>query len=670
MKVINRFESILNNGDEEVCFVCKKPFTLFHKRHICKRCGQSLHLKCCEQQKVMIPVPNNSPAPETICPPCFIALDAIRRPLQDDIVAMHLSTRTTGFIYRGPLLDVNEIIFASPDRSEWVRSTVCLLPPIQSSPTYIKGSHTCIARSLPIIQPPFSLISDKRRHTMISSILSFKHPCICELKKFEYLPERNSLMSIRQSHVRGSLKDMIYGIPLSQRFVQKRSYGLTKGLPISPAGVARYGRHILEGLCYFKFFGFPYPYLHAGNVLVTEHGCVLTDFENVVPGIPPAMAESLASVQDPSLWEIISFGLLLFEMATGKKPAQKLGSPLSEAPEYVRATLKSIFPDGVVGGKGCGRKPETTLEKLALGPLFGPVKSEALDAIQKKGNVFAGPIEKSVATYFRKLTPALEGIIKMKGITTTNNNSGVIIGSEVNWCSDDTQKKKKKIVEFQKKKYHKSSGRVKEAPEPSLLSDVIKRKDDVKKEVEIDKLENDDDDGDDGEIDNIENVNDKKKKKDSIDDLSISSDSDSSDSGSDSGDLSDDFKDIVVSSSSDSDLDFLDDKKSKKKKKNNKNDKNKKSTTSSEKKKKKKKKVEKDSSDDDESSDDSDKKEKKVKKKGDKDKDDEAQRFIEAYGFKETLDDDSFDIFDEYEEPKEEEVDAKVAKREPRRVKI
>ena len=620
-------DSQLLDGNDEICFVCRKPFTLLKRRHICRRCGRPLHLKCCELEQVKLPNPYSSPTLASVCPPCFTALGAIRRPLKDDIVAMHLSTRTTGYAYRGALLDTNEVAFASSDKTEWIRSTVCLIPPVDSP---MKGSRTCVARTLPIINPPFALSSDKRRSTMISSILAFKHPCIGNLKLFEYLPERNSFMSVRQSYVRGSLKDMIYAVPLMKRFAQKRSYGLSRGRPLSPAGVARYGRHILEGLCYFKFFGFPYPYLHAGNVLLTKQGCVLADFENVIPGIPPATAASLANVRDPSLWEIVSFGLLLFEMATGRKPAKRLGSPISEAPEYVRETLKSIFPDGVVGGKST-RKPETTLEKLALGPLFGSVKSDLLDSIHKKENVFAGPIEKSVAVYFRKLTPALEEIIKAKCASESPEKG----------ASEEKTKKKKAIKK--EKKYHKSSGRVKEAPEPSKLSDIIKGKSTKGKEEEeeecIEKKEEEVKSGSEKEEDKKigekdDNVEKKKKKKENKEkkkgEDKKSSDSDS-DSDSDSLGLSDgDDKDGTGLSDSDSDIDIFGDEKKEKR----------------------------------------EKKEKKEKKEIDKDE--EARKFIEAYGFEQEEDDGSFDLFNEYEEPKEEEEEdqTKVVKREPRRVKI
>lgn len=455
---------------------------------------------------------------------------------------------------------------------------------------------------------------------MVKSILAFKHPCIGKLQRFEYLPERNSFMSIRQSYVKGSLKDMIYGVPLMRRFVQKRSYGLSHGRPISPSGVARYGRHILEGLCYFKFFGFPYPYLHAGNVLICGQGCVLTDFENVVPGIPPATSAALAAVQDTECWEIVSFGLLLFEMATGRKPAQKLGSPVSEAPEYVRSTLKSIFPDGIVGGKSV-RRPETTLEQLALGSLFGDVKSDLLDSIRKKENVFAGPIEKSVAIYFRKLRPALDAIIREKS------------GSEPIEKVTAVEKQKKRVIEHQKRKYHKSSGRVKEAPEPLSLSDVIKNKkpvkedDEDKKGKESKKLKDKEgEEGKEGEEVEIKKKSDKKKKKEKKEkkekDDKDKSDDDISSLSSDSDDDGDDFKDIVISSESEN-----------------------------------------------ESENDDKKKKRGVDKE--KEKDDEAQKFIEAYGCEEDTNDDSFDIFNEYEEPKEEEIEAKPKKvMEPKRVKI
>ena len=400
-------------------------------------------------------------------------------------------------------------------------------------------------------------------------------------------------MAVRSSHVLGSLKDMIYRVPLEQRFSQKRSLGLrASGLPLSPAGVARYGRHILEGLCYFKFFGFPYPYLHAGNVLITGGGasCVLTDFENAVPGTPPAYAAQLATAQDASQWEVMSFGLLLFEMATGRPPALPSGSLVSEAPEYVQHTLRLIFPDGVVGGCGkCIAPPATTLEKLALGELFGKVSSPALDAIQKKDAVFAGPIEKSVATYFRKLRPALARLVD----ACARGNAPVAAQAV------DIENRKKVVAAAQKKRFHKSSGKPHEAPKPSSLSDVISGNNSAQKiKQQVEKEEDGDDDDEDDD--------DTKVEKSNVVVVGLGSDEEEE-------------SDVDKSSSDESENESgeIDEEKKDKKK--------------SEKEKKKKK-----------------------SKKDDKDND-EAQKFIEAYGGEEDKDDDSFDIFNEYEEPANEE---------------
>eukprot|EP00899_Mesostigma_viride_P005065 jgi/Mesvir1/1455/Mv14441-RA.2 len=91
------------------------------------------------------------------------------------------------------------------------------------------------------------------------------------------------------------------------------------GLPVNLT--ALYGRQILEGLVFLKRLGFPYHNLHAGNVVLDDGVCRLTDYENSLLGLSsrlqPFVQEHARIIRMPCEADVVCFGHLLFEMEMG-----------------------------------------------------------------------------------------------------------------------------------------------------------------------------------------------------------------------------------------------------------------------------------------------------------------------------------------------------------------
>jgi len=102
-------------------------------------------------------------------------------------------------------------------------------------------------------------------------------------------------------------------------------------------------------LDYLKSQKIPYISLSAGNVLVDNGVCRLTDYENAFIDLQPKIQPVLGANADKVDPLVISFGYLLYEMAIGFE----LGAPLIDENDIppkcnskVKKILMSMFPIG------------------------------------------------------------------------------------------------------------------------------------------------------------------------------------------------------------------------------------------------------------------------------------------------------------------------------------
>lgn len=152
----------------------------------------------------------------------------------------------------------------------------------------------------------------------------------------------------------GSLRDLIYITPEAKKkgkITPKSKHTdkyPTQGVPLDSAKIAKYGRQILEALFYLYLHGFPYPHLHSGNVFITENDhAQLTDLENSLLVLDPKYHREIKRLlaQYPEMApEVISFGLLLFEMTLGhEKGDRTMKDVKAKCPLDIHTILEAVL---------------------------------------------------------------------------------------------------------------------------------------------------------------------------------------------------------------------------------------------------------------------------------------------------------------------------------------
>lgn len=466
----------------QTCFACGKAFSFTNRKRQCRGCGRILHAQCCYEGRDIIPEGGGSLASTQLCQPCHNRIHSLRKPIADDMLSLQLATRATTLVFKGNLVDTDELSVIPRTRADFVRGAVLLKDTDSAAPEACDAysSSSIVSRLVPLSYPPFSLDSDKKRATMLNSITMFKHPCIARVLSIVHVRDRNGLIVNRYAYKKGSLRDKLFSTPEKFRFLQRRHQPLTnyslkqvsktpsKVAVLSEKDVIFYSRHILEALSYFRFFGFPYPYLHLGNILLTDNACVITDFENIVAGIHPFYHSLLTGV-NPAYHEIVTFGMVFYEMSTGSLVPSE-GVPVAAAPAYAVPILKRIFPSGVVGGR-ITAVPEVTVEDLLTdqsGP-FIAVKSKTLSRIKDSNAVFRGPITKNFAAYFKKLGPAVADIIAAHNAASSVSGSADTTSQTLTAVPPPAASPKKG------KHHHKSSSSIPTSSPPPTLAAIIGR---------------------------------------------------------------------------------------------------------------------------------------------------------------------------------------------------
>uniref|UniRef100_A0A0N4VB05 PX domain-containing protein n=1 Tax=Enterobius vermicularis TaxID=51028 RepID=A0A0N4VB05_ENTVE len=159
--------------------------------------------------------------------------------------------------------------------------------------------------------------------------------------------DNNGIVLVRPVSSCGTLRDRLYKSDWRGDFYAKYNVELS-ACSLQLTDVRFICRHVLEALLVLCALSIPFLDVHSGNVLVTDEGCELIDFDQVLAGQPnihrPSMLKNAAvnSIEDMM---VFSFGEFLFELLTGffSLPMEALNDEIDLVPDQFRPLLKSIF---------------------------------------------------------------------------------------------------------------------------------------------------------------------------------------------------------------------------------------------------------------------------------------------------------------------------------------
>ncbi|KAN0031973.1 hypothetical protein ACTFIV_005846 [Dictyostelium citrinum] len=193
-------------------------------------------------------------------------------------------------------------------------------------------------------QWPIPLNSEAGRTTFRTIIKSLEiHPFISVPLLVDFIPEKHVAVSVRPFYGdRGSLRDFIHKSKPRMPYADKYDTHLQLNEKI----VSKFGRQILEALIFLKNHNFPYFHLNAANVLVDDQICLISDYENAFLGLEPRFSDFIRQHNEKIDPDVLSFGLVLFEMACGYEMENPhsvdISIPAHCYPE-VRKVLEAIF---------------------------------------------------------------------------------------------------------------------------------------------------------------------------------------------------------------------------------------------------------------------------------------------------------------------------------------
>jgi hypothetical protein len=158
----------------------------------------------------------------------------------------------------------------------------------------------------------------------------------------------------------------------------------------------------LEGINYLRVKGLPAGHIHCGNIVVENNVARITDYElKLLPTLKPSMTGLMAARPgvDP---DVVCFGAILFEMATGQMMdkvdmMEPYNRPL---PTTVMEVLNNIF---------WTEEAPPSLEMLLDTPLFANARMPDLPPLAR---VKLGPRAKEALKECRRLAPAAGDIVK------------------------------------------------------------------------------------------------------------------------------------------------------------------------------------------------------------------------------------------------------------------
>ncbi|KAF2074987.1 hypothetical protein CYY_003726 [Polysphondylium violaceum] len=267
---------------------------------------------------------------------------------------------------------------------------------------------------------PIPLNTEAGKYTFRTIIKSLElHPFISVPLVVDFIQDKSVGVSIRPFYAKGSLRDYIHQAkPKNGTYSQRYETHFSLNEKI----ISKFGRQILEGLLFLKENNFPYFHLNCGNILLDDSTCLISDFENAFLGLKPRYADFITKFSDKLDAEVLTFGLVLFEMGCGYEvenpEAVEIGIPSHCHPE-VKKVLESIFKPWY------GNPP--TLEELTKIEFFSSHKFKNL------------PTQK--ITYTSKEREMIDAVLKL--------NKGYLVNS-------GTVEKIPKFKDFKKQKKRKS----------------------------------------------------------------------------------------------------------------------------------------------------------------------------------------------------------------------
>lgn len=190
------------------------------------------------------------------------------------------------------------------------------------------------------------------RQVLHELFLAIQHPYIYPVLDIDrkVIMEQEYVVAVVPFNEEGTLKDIIYQSHCQDEWKDKYHF---HGYGLSAAQIQRLGCQILEALLFLKDQKFPtFLHLHSGNVVVQNGVARITGLENTLFGYSSRFLTLLPKrlLDNKEAIEVISFGQLIFEMASGYEltanhPTEKNYKDIEYLPSVVEV-LKFIFEQG------------------------------------------------------------------------------------------------------------------------------------------------------------------------------------------------------------------------------------------------------------------------------------------------------------------------------------
>eukprot|EP00298_Acanthocystis_sp_HF-20_P007145 c16809_g1_i2.p1 GENE.c16809_g1_i2~~c16809_g1_i2.p1 ORF type:complete len:490 (+),score=169.27 c16809_g1_i2:153-1472(+) len=212
---------------------------------------------------------------------------------------------------------------------------------------------------------PFSFYEVTNVITFRGLLTKIKHPYILPIDHIELVVEGTDILVFKSFSPEGSLKDHIYKKEPKEEYGRKYS---TPSLSLPFKEIQLYGRQILEGLAFFESKNWPFPYIQTSNIILQNNVCRISDYENTLLCLQPHFLNRIISLKSNSQQksEVIGFGLVLWEMATGHE--LKIHDIANfEVPRHVQADFAQLLRDIFVPNENA---IEVSISSLLLHPLF------------------------------------------------------------------------------------------------------------------------------------------------------------------------------------------------------------------------------------------------------------------------------------------------------------
>ncbi|KAH3759551.1 PX domain-containing protein kinase-like protein [Pelomyxa schiedti] len=415
-----------------VCHRCHEPFSFTRRKHHCRACGLIFDEQCSTQQ-IILPARMNLKGPQRVCDDCFSYLQDVVDFLEQESISLQQTLRMSRYPVAKILVDPNDTYGYRGQGPNPIKYAVLLRD----------TKRDLLLRTMSTKTPFIPFDFDKKRKAFFDFIMGFQHPFIAPLVSLEYHQESSQLHVIREYYPKGSLRDLVYKVPSSQRLITTHNEYDVEGSALSVKAAAMIGRQVLEALIFLKQLGYPFVHLHPGNILVTPNNIFcLSDIENSFAGLRPFYWNFLT--QDPqrqSSREVVCFGLLFFEMVLARTPTPESLSSLASIPAFkklpdpFREVLILIFPQPTsitsesppsypstpplattpsvstspppTTSASSPEPPPVTLEDLLSHPLFSTVTLPKQCEYEIPANITL-PLKKlqtDIITYLRSLRP-------------------------------------------------------------------------------------------------------------------------------------------------------------------------------------------------------------------------------------------------------------------------